>query len=89
MTQIICRAITCMYWAEGICGAEEIEYEPDVGCLAFQDLSDFELDDDGDDLDWDDDTDEDLYEDDDEKWDADDDDWDDKDLSDPVLVPGL
>ena len=82
MTQIVCRAITCMYWAEGICGAEEIEYEPDVGCLTFQDLSD--LDDNGGEFDWEDDSDEELFEDEEEDWDPDEDDWSEAGMAAPV-----
>jgi hypothetical protein len=74
MTQIICRASTCLFWEQGVCGAEEIEYEPDVGCLTFQDMGDLELSDSEEDLDWED-TDRDLFEDDDD-WDEDEEDWD-------------
>lgn len=75
MTQIICRASTCLFWEQGICGSEEIEYEPDVGCLTFEDMGDLELSEsDDEDLDWED-TDGDLFEDDDD-WEEDEDDWD-------------
>ena len=61
MTHIVCRAMTCFFWDEGTCTAEEIVYEPDVGCLGFQDLSDLELEnEDDEDLDWEDDEDDDL-----------------------------
>lgn len=74
MTHIICRAINCLFWEEGVCGAEEIEYEPDAGCLTFQDIGDLELEEEDDeDLDWEDE-DEDLYDDEDKDWDEDD--WD-------------
>ena len=43
MTHIICRAMNCLFWEGGVCTSEEIEYEPDVGCLAFQDIGDLEL----------------------------------------------
>lgn len=43
MTHIICRAMVCLFWEQGVCTSEEIEYEPDVGCLTFQDLGDLEL----------------------------------------------
>jgi hypothetical protein len=81
MTQIICRASTCLFWEQGVCGSEEIEYEPDVGCLTFQDMGDLELaEEDEDDLDWED-SDEELFDDDDDDddddWEEDDDDWDD------------
>jgi hypothetical protein len=66
--------MNCLFWEEGVCSSEEIEYEPDAGCLTFQDIGDLELEEeDDDDLDWEDE-DEDLYEDD-KDWD--DDDWDD------------
>jgi hypothetical protein len=75
MTHIICRAINCLFWEEGVCGSEEIEYEPDTGCLTFQDIGDLELEEEDDeDLDWEDE-DEDLFEDEEKDWD--DDDWDD------------
>ena len=77
MTHIICRAINCLFWEEGVCTSEEIEYEPDAGCLTFQDLGDLELEEEDDeDLDWED---EDDDWDDDEEKDWDDDDWDDDD----------
>lgn len=80
MTQIICRASICLFWEQGVCSAEEIEYEPDVGCLTFQDMGDMEMEEEEDEeLAWDG-TDDDPY-DDDEEWDEDDD-WeeDDEDL---------
>jgi hypothetical protein len=75
MTHIICRAINCLFWEEGVCSSEEIEYEPDTGCLTFQDIGDLELEEeDEEDLDWEDE-DEDLFDDEEKDWD--DDDWDD------------
>jgi hypothetical protein len=80
MTHIICRASSCLFWDDSVCTSEEIEYEPDVGCLAFQDVGDLELEEEEDDeFDWDD-GDDDLFDDedwDDEDEDDDDDDWDD------------
>jgi hypothetical protein len=53
MTHIVCRALICLFWEQGSCSAEEIEYEPDVGCLTFQDIGEFELaEEEDDDLDW-------------------------------------
>ena len=81
MTRIRCRASACLFWEHGICGAEEIEYEPDEGCLTFQDMIDFLEDMDVDDPDWeagaggtlvvknDDDDDDDDWEDDDDEFD--------------------
>ncbi|MBN1136224.1 MAG: hypothetical protein JXM73_06550 [Anaerolineae bacterium] len=40
MTRIICRASECVYYEDGVCGSEEIEYDPDAGCLTFEDISD-------------------------------------------------
>jgi hypothetical protein len=73
MTQIICRAISCLFWENGICTSEEIEYEPDSGCLTFQDMGDLELEEDDEDFDWEDD--DDLFDDDDDDWDDEEDDW--------------
>jgi hypothetical protein len=80
MTHIICRASNCLFWEDSVCTSEEIEYEPDVGCLTFQDAAELELEEEEDEeLDWDDKDDDDLLDDDD--WDDDedeeDDDWDD------------
>ena len=72
MTHIICRAINCLFWEDGVCSSEEIEYEPDAGCLTFQDIGDLELEaEDDEDFDWEDDEDDDLYDEDDE-WGGDD-----------------
>lgn len=80
MTQIICRAMTCLFWEQGACISEEIEYEPDVGCLTFQDLGDLEIEaEDGESLDWEADAEETLLDDDEEYWEeADDEDWEDE-----------
>jgi len=77
MTHIICRASSCLFWEQGVCGLEEIEYEPDTGCLTFQDIGDLELaaSEEGD-LDWEDSDDE-LFEEEDDDWKEEDDDWDD------------
>ncbi len=77
MTHIICRASFCLFWEEGVCSAEEIEYEPDTGCLTFQDVGDLELDEDEDEeFDWEDEEEDDLFDDEDDDWDEDDGDWD-------------
>jgi len=54
MTRVICRVAACVFWEQGICTAEEIEYEPDEGCLTFQDAVDLELagEEEEEDLDW-------------------------------------
>jgi hypothetical protein len=81
MTHIICRASNCLFWEDSVCTSEEIEYEPDVGCLTFQDVGELELEEEEDEeFDWDDKEDDDLFDDDDD-WDDDEeeegDDWDD------------
>jgi hypothetical protein len=81
MTEIICRAMNCIFWEQGVCSAEEIEYEPDAGCLTFQDMGDLELEEEDDeDFDWD--SDEELFEEeeDDDDWEDDDEGWDEGDL---------
>ena len=78
MTHVICRASFCLFWVEGVCSCEEIEYEPEAGCLTLQDMGDLDLqEDEDDDFDWEDDSEEDLFENDDDDWDDGDDDWDD------------
>lgn len=78
MTHVICRASICIFWEQGVCSSEEIEYEPDVGCLTFQDMGDLELEEEDDEeFDWDDEEDGDLFEDDEDDWDDLEDDWDD------------
>jgi hypothetical protein len=74
MTRIICREPDCVFWEDGICGADEIEYDPEAGgCLTFEDADDLPLDED---LNWDDETEE---EDDDDDYLDDDDDWEEED----------
>jgi hypothetical protein len=80
MTHIVCRASNCLFWESGVCGSEEIEYEPDVGCLTFQDIGDLQLEEEDDeDFEWDAEDEDDLYDDaeDEEEWDDAEDDWDD------------
>jgi hypothetical protein len=72
MTHIICRAINCLFWEDGVCSSEEIEYEPDAGCLTFQDIGDLELEaEEDEDFDWEDE-DDDLYDEEEDEWDGDD-----------------
>lgn len=42
MTRIRCRDRHCTFNKNGICAAEEIEYEPDAGCLTMQVRADIE-----------------------------------------------
>ncbi len=77
MTHIICRANFCLFWEQGVCSSEEIEYEPDAGCLTFQDMGDLDLEEEEEDFDWEDESDEDLYEEEeDDDWDDEEDAWD-------------
>jgi hypothetical protein len=89
MTQIICRASTCLFWEQGVCTSEEIEYEPDAGCLTFQDMGDLDLaESEEEDFDWDGANGDLFADDDDDDWDEDkdedegnwQDDWDEDDL---------
>lgn len=75
MTHIICRATTCIFWEQGVCSAEEIEYDPDDGCQMYQDLVDVDADeevDEDDDLYWNAKGGGSSYEEEDDEWD---DDW--------------
>ena len=36
MTRIRCRDRKCVFNKNGICSSEEIEYEPDAGCLTME-----------------------------------------------------
>jgi hypothetical protein len=81
MTHIICRAMNCLFWEDGVCSSEEIEYEPDAGCLTFQDIGDLELEaEEDEEFDWADE-DDDLYEEEEEDWDGDED-WEEEDVLD-------
>jgi len=79
MTHVVCRALICVFWEQGVCSAEEIEYEPDVGCLTFADLTDLQQAEEGEEaLDWEEEDDT-LFEDDEAEWDGSQD-WEDEDL---------
>jgi protein MAK16 len=84
MTHIICRASFCLFWEDGVCSSEEIEYEPENGCMTFQDIGDLNLEEEAED-EWDDEDDDLFDEDEDDDWDdedddGEDDDWDDVDF---------
>jgi len=80
MTHIICRALICLFWEQGVCSAEEIEYEPDVGCLTFQDITDLELAEEGEDVfEWEEEGEDELQEEEEGSWDEGQD-WEDEDL---------
>jgi hypothetical protein len=79
MTHVICRTLICLFWEQGVCSAEEIEYEPDVGCLTFQDVTELELAQEGEGaLEWEEEEDDGL-EDDEGPWEEEQD-WEDEDL---------
>lgn len=39
-TKIVCRAISCIFNEDKSCTAEEIIYDPEEGCLTFEELGD-------------------------------------------------
>ncbi len=80
MTHIICRASNCLFWEEGVCGSDEIEYEPDAGCLTFQDINDLDLEEEvEEEFEWEEEEEEDLYgdEEEEEEWEEDEEIWED------------
>ncbi len=42
MTRIRCRDRHCVFNKNGVCTSEEIEYEPDAGCLTMEPREDAE-----------------------------------------------
>ena len=40
MTRIRCRDSRCSFWKNGICTSDEIEYDPDAGCLTMEPRAD-------------------------------------------------
>lgn len=40
MTRIRCQLDECVFWHEGFCSSEEIELDPELGCLAFMEGGD-------------------------------------------------
>jgi hypothetical protein len=46
MTRIRCRDSRCTYWKNSICTSDEIEYDPDAGCLTMEPREDLVEDDD-------------------------------------------
>jgi len=74
MTRIRCRERKCTFNKNGICASDEIEYEPDAGCLTLELREDVEDDDDDE---FDDELSDDLeeFEDDEEEEEDEDEDW--------------
>jgi len=80
MTHIICRASNCLFWEDSVCTSEEIEYEPDTGCLTFQDIGDLEIEEEEAEFDWSDEDEDSLYDEEEEDdWDEEDELWEDED----------
>jgi hypothetical protein len=52
-TKILCRAINCIFNEDKVCTSEEITYDPDDGCLTYEELDDV-VDLDDDEEDWED-----------------------------------
>lgn len=73
MTRIRCRDRRCTFNKNGICSSEEIEYEPDAGCLTMEPRDDVEEEE----QEWEDDEDEEIF--DDEEEDEEEDEWEDED----------
>ncbi len=73
MTRIRCRDRRCIFNKNGICSSEEIEYEPDAGCLTMEPREDVE----DEEEEWEEDELAEDLEDDDEE--EDEDEWDDED----------
>jgi hypothetical protein len=81
LTHIICRAMDCLFWEAGVCSSEEMEYEPDAGCLTFQDIGELEVEEEEEDLDWESEDDPfEEEEEDEEEWEDGQDDWEDDDF---------
>jgi hypothetical protein len=39
-TKIVCRAINCIFNEDKMCTSEEIVYDPEDGCLTYEELED-------------------------------------------------
>lgn len=81
MTRIRCRDRQCMFNKNGICTSDEIEYEPDMGCLTMEPRE--EAEEDEKEKDWEEEEWEDEDEDSEDDWEDDeeddeDDDWEDE-----------
>ena len=40
MTRVRCLLDECVFWHEGFCRAEEIEIDPELGCLTLMESED-------------------------------------------------
>jgi ABC-type Zn2+ transport system substrate-binding protein/surface adhesin len=78
MTRIRCRDRRCIFNKNGICTAEEIEYEPDAGCLTMEAREDIEEEEEEED--WEEEEHAEDFEDEDEE-EEEDEDWDEEDGS--------
>ncbi len=74
MTRIRCRDRRCIFNKNGICSSEEIEYEPDAGCLTMEPRDDVEEEEEEE---WEDEEDTEIF--DDEEEEEEEDEWDEED----------
>jgi hypothetical protein len=42
MTRVLCIVDECVFWREGFCSAEEIEVDPELGCLTLMESEDLD-----------------------------------------------
>jgi hypothetical protein len=42
MTRVRCIVDECVFWREGFCSAEEIEVDPELGCLTLMESEDLD-----------------------------------------------
>ena len=40
MTQVRCQLDECVFWHRGFCSAEEIDLDPELGCLTLMEAAD-------------------------------------------------
>jgi hypothetical protein len=40
MAKIVCRAIDCIFWDDGLCSSDKITYDPEEGCLTYEVIDD-------------------------------------------------
>jgi len=42
MTRVRCQLDECVFWHEGFCSSEEIDLDPELGCLTLMNSGDLE-----------------------------------------------
>lgn len=75
MTRIRCRDSRCTFWKNGLCTSDEIEYDPDAGCLTMEPREDLVEEE----VEWDEEEEEMLADGESEDEDEEEEDWDDED----------